>query len=205
MKNENNDKCKTLGNTVVKLCNKVTKVEKYLLQNNIKHIEEQLKEQKGNVLKATKKDAMKKNININKPPACSSIPSSFIQPSTSSTMPPNDALGPSSSSSSRSKPIQSKKTSYLCQPNVLYVGDSVGHTANLLIIEKSQNCRIRSARAYSSVKDSSARWPEKNFTNVVKSNLINQGKDNYDMLVMSSPTVDISNLDTSKLGPKDST
>ena len=183
----------------------VTKVEKYLLQNNIKHIEEELKEQKGNVLKATKKDAMKKNINKNKPPACSSIPSSFIQPSTSSTMPPNDALGPSSSSSSRSKPIQSKKTSYLCQPNVLYVGDSVGHTANLLIIEKSQNCRIRSARAYSSVKDSSARWPEKNFTNVVKSNLINQGKDNYDMLVMSSPTVDISNLDTSKLGPKDST
>ena len=39
----------------------------------------------------------------------------------------------------------------------------------------------------------------------MKSKLQNPGRGNFDVLVMSSPTVDISNLDTSQLTPSDST
>ena len=79
---------------------------------------------------------------------------------------------------------------------MLYVGDSVGHTANLRIIENFSQFRIKSARAYSAVHDNKARWPDRNFENIVKRNLKNPGRDKYDVVVMTSPTVDISNLDT---------
>ena len=41
-----------------------------------------------------------------------------------------------------------------------------------------------------------AKWPESNFKDVVKVELDNQGADKYKVLVMSAPTVDITNLDT---------
>ena len=62
---------------------------------------------------------------------------------------------------------------------VLYVGDSIAHRANLRLIEESLKCRIRSVKAYSSVWDKEARWPEKNFNEVVKHNLNNSGKEKY--------------------------
>ena len=79
---------------------------------------------------------------------------------------------------------------------MLYVADSVGHTASLPIIEIDNNCRIRKARAYSSVNDTRARWPKYNFTDVVKYALDNPGREKFDVLVMSAPTVDITNIDT---------
>ena len=46
-----------------------------------------------------------------------------------------------------------------CQgKQILYVGDSVGHTANLKYIESSMRCHLESLRAYSSVMDQNARW-----------------------------------------------
>ena len=89
------------------------------------------------------------------------------------------------------------------QPKVLYVGDSVGHTANLRIVEKSLKCRIKSVKAYGSSKDDSANWPKKNFKDVVNDNISNPGKEEYNVLVMSAPTVDISNIDAGKSTKKD--
>ena len=87
----------------------------------------------------------------------------------------------------------------------LYVADSVGHSASTRKLENSSKVRIRTARAYSSVHDNTARWPEHNFTACVDYTLKNPGIENFDVLLMSAPTVDISNMDTSKMNPKDST
>ena len=53
--------------------------------------------------------------------------------------------------------------------------------------------------------DFNAKWPEQNFTDVVNYALTNPGRENYDVLVLSAPTVDITNMDTSKLSPLDNT
>ena len=97
------------------------------------------------------------------------------------------------------------RSTFNLKPKVLYVADSVGHTTSANQLEEFSNTRIRTARAYSSVFDKRARWPKQNFTDVVKNNLKNHGRQQYDVLVMSAPTVDISNLDTSKLQPTDNT
>ena len=60
-------------------------------------------------------------------------------------------------------------------------------------------------KQYSSVHDINAKWPEQNFTDVVNYALKNPGLENYDVLVLSAPTVDITNMDTSKLSPLDNT
>ena len=93
----------------------------------------------------------------------------------------------------------------MAKRKILYVGDSVGHTASLRKLEDFQNCRIKSARAYSSVFDEKARWPRYNFSDVVEQSTKNPGRDHIDVLVMSAPTVDITNMDTSKLHPTDNT
>ena len=54
-----------------------------------------------------------------------------------------------------------------------------------------------------SVADKKARWPEYNFTDVVKYALDNPGREHFDMVIMSAPTVDISNLDTSRVKQTD--
>ena len=85
-----------------------------------------------------------------------------------------------------------------CQgKQILYVGDSVGHTANLKFIESSMRCQLESLRAYSSVMDQNARWPSKNFNDVVTNHL--RGQKEFNVVVMSAPTVDISNLNLEKL------
>ena len=65
-----------------------------------------------------------------------------------------------------------------------------------------KDSRIKTVPAYSSVYNSSARWPEHNFTDVVNNALENPGRDNFDVLIMSAPTVDIS---TANLNPLDNT
>ena len=44
-----------------------------------------------------------------------------------------------------------------------------------------------------------ARWPKKNFKDIVNHSLKHPGTENIDVLVMSAPTVDITNLNTSNL------
>ena len=63
-------------------------------------------------------------------------------------------------------------------------------------------CTVRTAKAYSSIEDKKALWPTRNFTDVVKANL---AQNPTDCLVMSAPTVDITNIDTSALKQSDCT
>ena len=90
------------------------------------------------------------------------------------------------------------KQSLDCQGKlVLFAGDSVGHTADLKYLERSIRCQLESVRAYSSVMDQDARWPRKNFTDVVTQYL--RGPKPFNIVVMSAPTVDISNLNIERL------
>ena len=50
--------------------------------------------------------------------------------------------------------------------------------------------------------DKAAKWPKLNFTEVVKKEL---AKEEFDCLVMTAPTVDITNIDTSKVKQSDNT
>ena len=111
----------------------------------------------------------------------------------------------SSSESATSTPKFEAKSRFNSKPKILYVADSVGHTASLRKIETACNARVVSDWAYSSVPDPCARWQELNFKDVVEQKLKNSGRENFDTLVMSAPTVDISNLDTSRLKSNDST
>jgi hypothetical protein len=51
---------------------------------------------------------------------------------------------------------------------VLYVGDSLAHNANVREVEVVTNTTIKTAKAYSSAWDVSARFKDKNVTDVVK-------------------------------------
>ena len=94
------------------------------------------------------------------------------------------------------------KTKYQSMTRVLYASDSVGRNVCFPQVEKMTSCSIKTTRAYSSVYDKTAIWPEHNFSDVIKKELDDKA---YDCLVMSAPTVDISNLDTSKLKQSDNT
>ena len=80
---------------------------------------------------------------------------------------------------------------------MFYVGDSIGQGLNFKYLETSIKCQIESVRAYSSVMDENARWPSKNFTDVVTQYL--RGRRPFNVVVMSAPTVDITNLNTKRL------
>ena len=92
-------------------------------------------------------------------------------------------------------------TRYQSRTNLLYVSDSVGRNVDLPMIEKDLNCTIKTAKAYSSTKDKKALWPDKNFTEVAKDEL---EKSAVDYVVMSAPTVDIPNVDTTQILQSDS-
>ena len=63
-------------------------------------------------------------------------------------------------------------------------------------MEELNKCRIRSARAHNSKYDKNAILLTKNYHDVTKLHLKNPGRENFDVLVLSSPTVDITNIDT---------
>ena len=86
------------------------------------------------------------------------------------------------------------------------IGDSVVHSAEFGNLEKATNSRIRTVKAYSSVHNDKARWPHKNIADVTTAALLDTHEDDeFTQLILSAPTVDISNLDTSKLTPNDNT
>ena len=84
------------------------------------------------------------------------------------------------------------------------MGDSLAHSANFSNIEEVTKSRVKTTKAYSSIRDTNARYPNKNFADVTSAALVNtQEDDDFSFLVLSAPTVDISNMDTSKLRPND--
>ena len=64
----------------------------------------------------------------------------------------------------------------------------------------SFNCHLEAVRAYSSVMNKNARWPSKNFTDVVTQYL--RGREPFNVVVISAPTVDITNLNTKRLSQR---
>ena len=189
IKTDNDNKCKTLGNTVTKIYDKVSKLEKALE-----------KIQKESIIKPPK-DTNKKTFAdiVNKDARMPPIKEN-TKPSSSNTPKPSPSSSPPPLVRSESAPhTPARNTSFLRQEKILFVGDSLGHTGNLRNIEKSRKCRIKSTRAYTSKSDNNARWPELNFEDVVRKNLENPGREEFDVLVMSAPAVDITNLDISKV------
>ena len=107
---------------------------------------------------------------------------------------------------SRPDPKMKRKTKYLSKPRILYVGDSVAHNAWIKHVEDKTHSRITTRKAYSSVEDKRARWPKKNVKVVTEKALKEVDVDDqYEYVVLSAPTVDITNIDTSKLKPLDGT
>ena len=85
------------------------------------------------------------------------------------------------------------------------MGDSISHNANFSKIEEETKSRLKTVKAYSSTKDNRARWPQKNLTDVTKAALKNTHEnDEFDHLVIGAPSVDITNINTSKLSVDDS-
>ena len=92
------------------------------------------------------------------------------------------------------------------KPKFLHVGDSFGPNIEFNKLEKAGKCRIRTVKAYSAVVNTNSKFPHKNVTDVTAAALNNtMNDDEYSGLVLSAPTVDITNLDTSKLSPGDNT
>ena len=190
VKGENNEKCITLGNTVAKIYDQIVKMEKAIVRGKTTITEKQKKAPKSYAEIAVKSNGKKVDMKLKKPtvPSSSSPPSGPIPSTTASfKVPPR-----------QTKSAPKSRTPFTQQPKVLYVGDSVGQTANLRIVEKSLNCRIKSTKAYSSTKDDTSKWPKKNFNDVVAHSLKNPGIEEYNVLVMSAPTVDITNIDTNE-------
>ena len=102
------------------------------------------------------------------------------------------------------KEPKKRKTKYLEKSKVLFIADSVGRNVDFRKLEKASNVRIRTRRAYSSVFNTTTRWPEINVPDVIKHE-VNKvtNEDKYDVLVMSAPTVDITNLDTAQVKATD--
>jgi hypothetical protein len=100
--------------------------------------------------------------------------------------------------------LRRKSSQYLRKPKVLLIGDSIAHNANFNAVEMETNVRVKTVKAYSSTHNPKARWPKKNVADVTPSALSKTYKDDqFTHLVVAAPTVDISNLDTSKLSPTD--
>ena len=76
----------------------------------------------------------------------------------------------------------------------------MAHNANFANIEIETGCRIRTKKAYSSVRDSVARWPNKNISEITSKSLVDTPEeDEFTHLIVAAPTVDISNMDVTKL------
>ena len=122
--------------------------------------------------------------------------------SSNPTAPPK-AKTPDTSNGARTSPSNMKrKTEYQRKPRLLLVGDSIAHNINFRKLEQVSNTTVKTSKAYSSVWDKDARFKHLNVTDVVKKEL---EKDAFNHLVLAAPTVDISNLDTSKVRPSDNT
>ena len=166
----------TLSETVLKLGEKLKKIEnknKLIIQKRKIQELDKIEKPKTNV------DSTKSYASAVKGSSTTSSPSKQTTSSVESTI-----------LTSRRKHL-----TFLSKPKALYVADSVGHSLSLREVEAQQQCRIVSERAYSSVYSERTQWPRQNFTDVVKSRLQNPGREKIEVLIMSAPTVDITNLE----------
>ena len=76
---------------------------------------------------------------------------------------------------------------------MLIVGDSLVHNSNFRLLESVTNTTIKTAKAYSSAWDNTARFSQQNVTDITKNEL---KKSAYKRLVLGAPAVDITNLNT---------
>jgi hypothetical protein len=167
LKEDTEEKCKTLADGVSKLDERVLKQNKptKTFVRNLNYVKSS-----GCKLKANAKHSSSSHLKED-PIAASSNPSS----STSASKPPPSRASSKPSPSSKvqakvsakksaagnitntpkhsNEPLPKQKSIFLSKPNVLYVGDSVGHTASMSTVEYVSNCRKRTARAYSSAYD----------------------------------------------------
>ena len=89
------------------------------------------------------------------------------------------------------------------KPKILFIGDSISANIDMKMLAHATEADIQQVRAYSSIKESfSSKWkqaprfPDSNFTDRVPAEL---SKVNYHYLIMQSPSVDITNLNTATL------
>ena len=135
-------------------------------------------------------------------PSGPSVPQPSAPPPTTGPLPSTSA--PSSAPVRPSAPRRKPKTVYISKPRVLYVGDSIAHNVEIKHIENRTGSRITSKKAYSSIHCKKARWPNANVKDITEKALSEAHKDDkYEHVVLSAPTVDVTNLDTSKIQPSD--
>ena len=103
---------------------------------------------------------------------------------------------------SNTKPKSKPISEYQRKPKILVVGDSVAHNANFRFVEEVTHSTIKTSKAYSSGWDTNARFKHLNVTDVAAKEL---KKSTFDHLVLAAPTVDITNLNASKMKPEDTT
>ena len=140
------------------------------------------------------------------PPESTATGSGASSPPAPSTSTPSYAKassGPKASSSaepipSAFSPQEPKNHSEL--PKVCIIGDSISGNIDKNVIANAMESKVRAAQAYSSIDDTSENdakektlFPEKNFTKVIEAEL---KKDEADILVIQSGSVDITNLKT---------
>ena len=77
---------------------------------------------------------------------------------------------------------------------ILFVGDSILHKANFRVLEKATNKTIYTAKAYAADFDTKTRKPNQNFKYVARNTARKRA---FEYAVLQSPSVHITNLDTS--------
>ena len=125
-------------------------------------------------------------------PRMLSAPKQSSSPRPSSSPAPPMASRPCAAQSRTAVPNYKEKT--------LYVGDSISSNINFDTLENGIKTKVIAVKAYSSSYDIKtnevkvpARYPERNFTDVIASNLENE---HFDNLIVQAGSVDITNLNT---------
>ena len=78
---------------------------------------------------------------------------------------------------------------------LLFVGDSLSRNLNISVIKNVTDMDVKRAEAFAVAKDDpKARFPDKNFTEIVPKEL---EKDNYSVMVLQGGTNEVTNLDVS--------
>lgn len=92
-----------------------------------------------------------------------------------------------------SKAPKPKKSEYT-KPvkSVLFVGDSIAHNVDFDFIEKKIDYKLIVEKAYSAAHDKSAKYPDLNFTDVVRNKL---NETSSKILILHGGSVDITNMD----------
>ena len=74
---------------------------------------------------------------------------------------------------------------------VLYIGDSIAHNCDFQKVSNETGAQLVCKKAYASVYDELSKFKDSNFRNIVPLEL---SKDEFDILMLHSPSVDITNM-----------